>query len=167
MSTIGERFKATRKEFGFNQQQFAKELGISQTHVSAIENGRENPSKSVLKFLCTKFSIREEWLVDGIGQPFPEQDMSTDDGVRAKYEERKAYFEKTLRNTTGEDLICMVEAFCYLTGALEAKPGKLHPLEITTYLKTICSIIHELENLPTILNPTFTNHKGEISEDNE
>lgn len=167
MFTVGERLKATRKEFGFNQQQFAKELGISQTHVSAIESGRENPSKSLLKLICTKFSIREEWLVDGIGKPFPEQDMSTDDGVRAKYEERKAYFEKTLRNTTGEDLIYMVEAFCYLTRALKVEPGKLHPLEVTAYRKTICSIIHELETLPIILSPMFTNLKEQIDEDND
>ena len=82
MTNIGERFKTVRKELGFNQQQFANELGISQTHVSAIENERENPSTSLLKLLCAKFSIREEWLIEGIGKPFPEWNMSTDDGVR-------------------------------------------------------------------------------------
>lgn len=161
MSTIGERIRETRKQFGMNQEQFAKELGISRGHVSNMEKGADNPSSSLVKLLCTKFSIREEWLVDGIGKPFPEWNMSTDDGVRAKYEQRKAYFEKALRNATGEDLICMVEAFCYLTGALEVKPGKLHPLEVTAYRKTICSIIHELESFPVILSPMFTNTREE------
>lgn len=167
MQNIGERFKSVRKELGFNQQQFANELGISQTHVSAIENGRENPSTSVLKLLCAKFSIREEWVVDGIGKPFPEWNMSTDEGVRAKYEQRKVYFEKALRSATGEDLICMVEAFCCLTGALKVKPGKLHPLEITAYRKTICSIIHELEGLPILLSSAFINSKEENVEEDE
>ncbi len=167
MTNIGERFKTVRKELGFNQQQFANELGISQTHVSAIENERENPSTSLLKLLCAKFSIREEWLIEGIGKPFPEWNMSTDDGVRAKYERRKVYFEKALRNATGEDLIYMVEAFCYLTGALKAKPGKLSPGGVTAYLKTICSIIHELENLPIILSPMFVNPEEANSEEIE
>ena len=61
MNNVSERFKAVRKELGFNQQQFANELGISQTHVSAIETGRENPSTSLLKLLCAKFSIKEDW----------------------------------------------------------------------------------------------------------
>ena len=37
MSTVNERFKTIRKDLGFNQQQFASELGISQTHISGIE----------------------------------------------------------------------------------------------------------------------------------
>ena len=94
MSSVSERFKAVRKELGFNQQQFANELGISQTHVSAIETGRENPSISLLKLLCAKFSIKEDWLISGVGKPLNEWNMSTDDGIRAKYEQRKVYFEK-------------------------------------------------------------------------
>ncbi len=167
MESVRNRFKSVRKELGFNQQQFANELGISQTHVSAIETGRENPSTSLLKLLCAKFSIKEDWLICGVGKPLNEWDMSTDDGVRAKYEQRKFYFEKALRNATGEDLICMVEAFCYLTEALKVKPGKLHPREVTAYRKTICSIIHELENFPVILNPMFMNPKEESRESDE
>ena len=83
MSTVNERFRDIRKELGFNQQQFAHELGISQTPISGIENGRDNPSKSLLKFLCAKFSISEEWMLEGIGAPLPEWDMTTDKGVIA------------------------------------------------------------------------------------
>lgn len=161
MKNVSERFKAVRKELGFNQQQFANELGISQTHVSAIETGRENPSTSLLKLLCAKFSIKEDWLISGVGKPLNEWNMSTDDGIRAKYEQRKVYFEKALRNATGEDLICMVEAFCYLAGALDVQPGRLHPFEITAYRKTICSIIHELENFPIIMTSKFSTSNGD------
>lgn len=167
MSTIGERLRETRKEFGMNQEQFAKELGISRGHVSNLEKGADNPSSSLVKLICAKFSIREQWLVDGIGRPFPERDMSTDQGVWDKYNERKAYFEAELRNVTGEDLIYMVEAFCYLTSTLKVKPGRLNPLEITAYRKTICSIIHELENLPIILNPRFIIPREENREDSD
>ena len=69
MSTVNERFRDIRKELGFNQQQFAYELGISQTHISGIENGRDNPSKSLIKFLCAKFSVSEEWMLEGVGTP--------------------------------------------------------------------------------------------------
>lgn len=161
MLSVSERFKATRKELGFNQQQFARELGISQTHVSAIESGREKPSTVLLKLVCAKFLITEEWLIDGVGKPFRDWDMSTDDGIRAKYYQRRVYFEKALRETTGEDLVCLVESFCYLTGALKIRPGKLNHGQITEYRKIICSIIHDLEGLPIIMGSHVEEIKNE------
>ena len=94
MPTVNERFRDIRKELGFNQQQFAYELGISQTHISGIENGRDNPSKSLLKFLCAKFSVSEEWMLEGTGTPLPEWDITTDKGAIAKYNALRVSFEK-------------------------------------------------------------------------
>lgn len=150
MSTVNERFKTIRKELGFNQQQFASELGISQTHISGIENGRDNPSASLLKLLCTKFTISEEWLVNGIGSPLPSWDITTDEGTLSKYNVQRAIFEKELRDSTGESLVSMVESFCYLTGTLETK--KLDQQEATVYRKAICSIMDELEKLTMMVS---------------
>ena len=150
MSTLNERFREIRKELGFNQQQFAYELGISQTHISGIENGKDNPSKSLLRFLCAKFSISEEWMLEGIGTPLPEWNMTTDKGVIAKYNALRVSFEKMLLGATGDDLISMVQAFCYLVGALDAR--KLDQQETTTYRKAICSIVDELEKLTMMVS---------------
>ena len=150
MSTLNERFREIRKELGFNQQQFAYELGISQTHISGIENGKDNPSKSLLRFLCAKFSISEEWMLEGIGTPLPEWDMTTDKGVIAKYNAFRVSFEKMLLGATGDDLVSMVQAFCYFVGAFDAR--KIDQQETTTYRKALCSIVNELEKLTTMVS---------------
>lgn len=45
---LGERVKFVRKSNKLNQADFAKRLGISQTHVSKIEKNVENPSETLL-----------------------------------------------------------------------------------------------------------------------
>ena len=152
MPTVNERFRDIRKELGFNQQQFAYELGISQTHISGIENGRDNPSKSLLKFLCAKFSVSEEWMLEGTGTPLPEWDITTDKGAIAKYNALRVSFEKMLLAATGDDLACMVQAFCYLVGTLGAK--KLDLQETIKYRKALCSTVDELEKLSTMVSST-------------
>ena len=130
MPTVNERFRDIRKKLGFNQQQFAYELGISQTHISGIENGRDNPSKSLLKFLCAKFSVSEEWMLEGTGTPLPEWDITTDKGAIAKYNALRVSFEKMLIAATGDDLVCMVQA----------------------YRRALCSILDDLENLTMMVS---------------
>ena len=151
MSTVNERFKTIRKDLGFNQQQFASELGISQTHISGIENGRDNPSMSLLKLLCAKFSISEEWLIDGVGTPLPTWDITTDEGALSKYNVLRSTFEKELRNSTGESLVSMVQSFCYLAGTLNT--GKLNQQDAIVYRKAICSVMDELERLTAMVSP--------------
>ena len=53
METIGERIKFVRKSNNRTQVQFARELGISQTHISKIEKGVEHPSEMLLLFICS------------------------------------------------------------------------------------------------------------------
>ena len=151
MSTVNERFKTIRKDLGFNQQKFASELGISQTHISGIENGRDNPSMSLLKLLCAKFSISEEWLIDGVGTPLPTWDITTDEGALSKYNVLRSTFEKELRNSTGESLVSMVQSFCYLAGTLNT--GKLNQQDAIVYRKAICSVMDELERLTAMVSP--------------
>ena len=141
MSSVNERFKKIRQDLGFNQQQFAFELGISRTHISGIENGKDNPSKSLLKFLCAKFSISEEWMLEGIGTPLPEWDMTTDKGAIAKYNVLRVSFEKMLLGATGDDLVCMVQAFCHLVAALDTR--KIDQRDAKIYRNALCSIIDE------------------------
>ena len=67
--TLGERIKFVRKSNKLNQADFAKKLGISQTHVSKIEKNIENPSETLLRFTSYMFAINIEWLKTGSGTP--------------------------------------------------------------------------------------------------
>lgn len=54
---IGKRIKALRKEKGLSQAEFAKAVGISQPHLSRVENGYENISKSVQELIAIRFPL--------------------------------------------------------------------------------------------------------------
>ena len=41
MSSINERVKEVRQYLGMNQKNFSNEIGISPSHMSSIENGKD------------------------------------------------------------------------------------------------------------------------------
>lgn len=63
--SIGERIKEIRKRNGFTQEEFGKIFGLSHSHISNVEKGRENPSKTLLLFISSKFNLDYDWLVYG------------------------------------------------------------------------------------------------------
>lgn len=78
MQTVGERIKLVRNFRKLNQLDFAESIGISQTHVSKIENGTENPSKTLLMFISHRYNIDYEWLKNGVGEMYPTYDNETE-----------------------------------------------------------------------------------------
>ena len=143
MSTIGERIKEVRKQQKLNQTKFASELGISQNHVSNIENGNENPSTTLVKLISIKFNVSEEWIKDGIGTPITDFDIVSDEGLFSKYNLMRMILEQLLKSCSGEDLTNIVEAFSY-TISLFTKDG-LSGEERTAYLSALCDIISLIE----------------------
>ena len=80
----------------------------------------------------------------------PEWDITTDKGAIIKYNVLRVSFEKMLLAATGDDLVCMVQAFCYLVGTLGAR--KLDSQETTAYRRALCSILDDLENLTVMVS---------------
>lgn len=64
------RFKYLRKSLKIKQQDFAKELAISQGHASDIENGRKAVSDRIVEILVLKYNVSESWLRTGEGEMF-------------------------------------------------------------------------------------------------
>lgn len=65
-----ERLKQLRKALKFNQTNFAKQLGITQTAYSMIENGNNPLSDRYIKVICSTFNVNENWLRTGEGNIF-------------------------------------------------------------------------------------------------
>ncbi len=65
---IGERMKEIRIESGYTQKEFARILGVSQSHLSGVENGKQQPSETFVRFFATTFKVNREWLVNGMGE---------------------------------------------------------------------------------------------------
>lgn len=157
-STVNERFKEARKWLGFNQKDFASEIGISQTHVSGIENGKDNPSASLLKLISIKFNINEEWLTDGVGSLERGWSIATDEGILDKYNAMRVSFEQMLRERTGTELLSSIEAFSHLVSLLSA--NGLSDESRTPYLVTVCESISLIEALEFSTHSLglFSNH---------
>ena len=77
---LSERLKILRKSMPYKQKDIAKQIGISQTHLSDIERGKYSPSKSLLKAYSLTFNVNEDWLINGKGEMFikkaPRQETS-------------------------------------------------------------------------------------------
>lgn len=148
MSNINTRFKELRTTLKYNQKDFADNVGISRTHLSGIENGKDNPSMPLIKLVCLKYGVSEEWLVDEKGHMFINDngfDIVTDEGIKAKYQTMKVFFEKMIAEQTGENLKNIVQAYSHFV-SLVTMPG-LDDKNQENYLEVLCSINSTLEQI--------------------
>lgn len=63
--TMGRRIRLRRNELGLTQNKLAELLGISNNHLSAIENGREKPSLEKFVILCEMLKTTPDFLLLG------------------------------------------------------------------------------------------------------
>lgn len=61
-----------RKATGWTQTQLAHQLALSGAQISAIENGKKQLSRRVVELLIYKLNVRRDWLEEGKGEPFDE-----------------------------------------------------------------------------------------------
>lgn len=73
---IGERIKELRKSKKMSQSELGKFIGVSQTTVTAWENGRAEPSSSYVAKLATFFNVSTDYL---LGRDPKEDDLKTAD----------------------------------------------------------------------------------------
>lgn len=149
--TLGERIKLVRKTNKLNQKNFAAMLGISQTHVSKIEKGVENPSETLLLFMSYKFAVNIDWLKTEQGNYTI--DFNSSDLDRLVYVRYKAE-----QNVLKMNHSCSWEysnIFFYLEKLLDC----FNPMDgpkSEAYYKNIRGLISHLM-IPTVFNNTTRN----------
>ena len=65
MANIGTRIRSVRIGAGQTQEEFSKNLRISQSHLSGIEKGHCKPSSAVILLISILFDVNEDWLING------------------------------------------------------------------------------------------------------
>lgn len=128
MESIGERIKFIRKSRKVTQEMFSKELGISQAHVSKLENGKENPSDLLLNFVSYRYCVNREWLKTGQGKMDNSGGLSKDASINSLH--MYTYELETLYNNLNDDQI----------------------YQITNSMRYFTSIIREICNCPQLKN---------------
>ena len=66
MSTINDRFRIVFKESGLSQKDFADCINRSRGEVANIIYDKTEPKDNIIKSVCEKFSIQEDWLRHGL-----------------------------------------------------------------------------------------------------
>lgn len=69
-----DRFKELRETLSLTQQKFADRLNISRNFVAQIEIGSKIPSERTIKDICREFKVNYDWLVNGTGDMFQDDD---------------------------------------------------------------------------------------------
>ena len=64
------RLKALRKALGMTQASFAKRIGLSQSSLAMLEQGKRNINEKHLRLVASAFGVREQWLRTGEGEMF-------------------------------------------------------------------------------------------------
>lgn len=62
---MGSRIKIRRKELKIKQSELAEGLGISNNHMSSIENGRQKPSMDTFINICNFLNVTPDYLLLG------------------------------------------------------------------------------------------------------
>lgn len=63
--TVSDRIKQLRKGLKINQSDFAAMVGMSQSHISKIESGKDFASDKLLRIISAEFGVRYSWLKEG------------------------------------------------------------------------------------------------------
>ena len=74
---MNTRIKHLRTFLNISQAQFGKQLGLKQSTICDIENGRCNITERVILSICARFNANEIWLKTGKGNMF--NDFSTNE----------------------------------------------------------------------------------------
>lgn len=146
INEIGNRIKTVRQTMKKNQKNFAEDLGLSQSHISNIEKGNDKPSLTLIKLICLKYEISEEWLLYGQGSmnPYGTWDLS-DDGLYAKYATFKKGAENLISELTGEDREYFVGSYCFFVTI--ASGIKFEGEKRSQYIKLLYDFMDNLERM--------------------
>jgi transcriptional regulator with XRE-family HTH domain len=81
---LGLFIKAQRAANQLSQRELARHAQVSYSYISHLENGRNEPSISVLRALADHLGIRpEELVLYAAGLPVPSQTGSLEDAIEA------------------------------------------------------------------------------------
>jgi transcriptional regulator with XRE-family HTH domain len=67
---IIDRIRLVRKTLRLNQVEFARRMGLTQTHLSMIELEKSTLTEKNIKLICATFAVDEKWLRTGKGEMF-------------------------------------------------------------------------------------------------
>lgn len=148
MEAVNERFKLIRKELKKKQSEMAEELGVSRSHISNIEAGRERISLTMIKLLSALYDINEEWLLTGDGDIFNNY-FDWDEVNNQRMEHKYILMEKCLKEymskISKEQRLKVINDYGYFVSLESMGRGRLTDNELDEYINNLHTLLDELE----------------------
>ncbi|MBQ2745104.1 MAG: helix-turn-helix transcriptional regulator [Lachnospiraceae bacterium] len=129
MLTIGEKIKNIRKTNNLTQIEFAKSLGISQTHISKIEKNIEAPSNQLLTFISYKYCVNIDWLNNKSDEQILELGAEREQYIN-RFNLLRLELENQMRLCATDDIYKIVDSFFYLVKTLDASKEKCTEIDV-------------------------------------
>lgn len=63
-----EVLQKIRVDYSINRAEFARQIGVSPTMVSNLEQGKFNITPKVARAICSVFNVNEEYILSGTGE---------------------------------------------------------------------------------------------------
>jgi transcriptional regulator with XRE-family HTH domain len=70
--TIQDRIVKVRNSLGLTQKDFSKNIYVSQTYYSNVENGERPLNDRIIALICSQYGVNKEYLLSGKGEVFSE-----------------------------------------------------------------------------------------------
>jgi transcriptional regulator with XRE-family HTH domain len=112
MDSFAKRLRHIRTAATLNRTAFAKSLGVSAAHISALEKEKGSPSDQFIKSVAGRYGYSEKWLSTGVGE-MRESDFKSDGRIEMvvrmdkpeydKHGGHKPDFEKSMGVEKGSD----------------------------------------------------------------
>lgn len=82
---MNENIKKLRQELGLTMEEFGKNLGVTRSAISNIENGYRNLTEQMVLAICNVYNVNEQWLRNGTGDMFVEDTDSLIEKIISDY----------------------------------------------------------------------------------
>lgn len=79
MYEINTRIKNLRISLNLTQTEFGNKIGLAPSSLSDIENNKCSVNKRNIVAICSIFNVSENWLVNGKGNMFIEENKKYDE----------------------------------------------------------------------------------------
>lgn len=93
---MNTRIQQIRKTAKMTQDEFADKIGLSKNFVWMIEKGERTPSERTIKDICREFKVNYDWLVNGTGDMFQDDDSDAQAIVDSVMTGDNDFVKKTL-----------------------------------------------------------------------
>lgn len=173
MNNVGFRIKSLRKNLNLTQKQFADRIMITQSYLSRVENGTEQPNEKLVKLIALEYNVPTDWLEDGkgsniLGKDFNDYFDRGNNKIRQKemqkqLEELSIYLKEQKNEVINSYVSTIISE---MLSFLKSISNEAQGIQTTTFEKIASAVMElfiQLQKLSTNIKPEAFNSIAWIS----